>query len=256
MEFNIRFKRDLADIFYLGENNASSTLRRELNLDSNNVFRKNLIVDLEGEELEIPVIARIHCETILTSLFREEKITPEMPQQVQKIVLPLYDNTYSITKRTFDSVIRQFFAGVSFSDRLQKIITVKGEVYYGGKGIILDKDLAPILLCTLKARKGYGEYINTITYYRPVCHISPKVFTEPTSLMNKGIIKRVIPFYTTENITIPDFYMYRNVTRSSTVEIIIDDFSRFFVEPVKPTPSTCSNEILNQCLVDNLDDIG
>lgn len=256
MEFSIRFKRDLANIFYLGENNASSTLRGELSLDSNNVFRKNLIVDLEGEELEIPVIARIHCETILTSLLREEKITPEMPQQVQKIVLPLYDNTYSITKRTFDSIIRQFFAGVRFSDRLQKITTAKGEVYYGGKGIILDKDLAPILLCTLKARKGYGEYMNTITYYRPVCHISPKVFTESTSLMNKGIIKRVIPFYTTENVTLPDTYMCRCATRSSTVEIIIDDFSRFFVEPVKPTPSTCSNEILNQCLVDNLDDIG
>lgn len=247
MEFSIRFKSDLANIFYLGENEASSRLREELNLDSNNVFRKNLIVDLEGEELEIPVIARIHCETILT--------TPEIPQQVQKIVLPLYDNLYSITKRTFDSVIRQFFAGVSFSDRLQKITTAKGEVYYGGKGIILDKDLAPILLCTLKARKDYGEYMNTITYYRPVCHISPKVFTESTSLMNKGIIKRVIPFYTTENVALPDSYMCRSAIRSSTVEIIIDDFSRFFVEPVKPTPSTCSNEILNQCLVDNLDDI-
>ena len=250
MEFNIRFKKDLADIFRLVENDASSTLRGELNLDSNNVFRKNLIVDLEGEELEIPVIARIHCETILTSL-----ITPEMPQQVQKIVLPLYDNIYPIKKRTFDSVIRQFFAGVRFSDRLQKITTAKGEVYYGGKGIILDKDLAPILLCTLKARKGYGEYMNTITYYRPVCHISPKVFTESTSPMNKGIIKRVIPFYTTENVTLPNSYMCRSATISSTVEIIIDDFSRFFVEPVKPTPSTCSNEILNQCLVDNLDDI-
>lgn len=250
MEFSIRFKRDLADIFHLGENNASSTLRGELNLDSNNVFRKNLIVDLEGEELEIPVIARIHCETILTSL-----ITPEIPQQVQKIVLPLYDNIYPTTKRTFDSIIRQFFAGVRFNDRLQKITTAKGEVYYGGKGIILDKDLAPILLCTLKARKGYGEYMNTITYYRPVCHISPKVFTESTSLMNKGIIKRVIPFYTTENVTLPNPYICRSATRSSTVEIIIDDFSRFFVEPVKPTPSTCSNEILNQCLVDNLDDI-
>ena len=250
MEFSIRFKRDLADIFRLGENDASSTLRGELNLDSNNVFRKNLIVDLEGEELEIPVIARHHCETILTSL-----ITPEMPQQVQKIVLPLYDNIYSTTKRTFDSIIRQFFTGVRFSDRLQKITTTKGEVYYGGKGIILDKDLAPILLCTVKARKGYGEYMNTITYYRPVCHISPKVFTESTSLMNKGIIKRVIPFYTTENVTLPDSYMCRSAIRSSTVEIIIDDFSRFFVEPVKPTPSTCSNELLNQCLVDNLDDI-
>ena len=47
MEFNIRFKKDLADIFRLGENDASSTLRGELNLDSNNVFRKNLIFRYE-----------------------------------------------------------------------------------------------------------------------------------------------------------------------------------------------------------------
>ena len=39
------------------------------------------------------------------------------------------------------------------------------------------------------------------------------------------------------------------------VEVVIDDFSKFFITPIAPTPSKCSNGALNKCLNDNIEDI-
>ena len=61
-------------------------------------------------------------------------------------LLPLYDNAPSQECRTFDSIITQLFT-VGYGKRLQKVTTNKGEVYYGGKGIIFDESYTPLLLC-------------------------------------------------------------------------------------------------------------
>ena len=50
-------------------------------------------------------------------------------------------------------------------------------------------------------------------------------------------------------------YKFKEKFESEKVKVIIDNFDRFFIKPVKPTPSTCSNDILNKCLVDNIEDI-
>ena len=34
-----------------------------------------------------------------------------------------------------------------------------------------------------------------------------------------------------------------------------DNFDKFFIEPIKPTPSACFNDTLNECLIDNIEDI-
>ena len=130
-------------------------------------------------------------------------------------------------------------------------------MYYGGKGIILDGNFNPLLLCTLLARIVKEEGGDVLTYYRPVCHINPKVFIESDKLVNKGIIKKLIPYYSNYDTCFPRGIRRNtnNDPESEKVKVIIDDFSHLFIEPVKPTPSSCSNESLNQCLVDNVEDI-
>ena len=59
--------------------------------------------------------------------------------RIKRIILPLYDNAPSQERRAFDSIIAQLFTNVGYGKRLQKITTSKGEVYYGGKGIIFDE---------------------------------------------------------------------------------------------------------------------
>lgn len=249
MEFSTRFARGVISVFNSSECNNPTQLERELSLDSNNVFRRSLIIEV-NDEIEIPVIAREHFEDLVL-----EKINYPLAVGTKRIILSLYDNALSQERRTFDSIIMQMFNNVRFDMRLQKITTNKGEVYYGGKGIIFDESYAPLLLCTLAARKAYTEESsNNIVYYRPVCHVSPKVFLESDKLINKGIIKKLIPFYTSKEVSFPNC-MFGVNPESKKVKVIVDNFDKFFIEPIKPTPSAITNDALNECLIDNMDDI-
>ena len=249
MEFSIRFAHGVRSVFNSSDCNNPTQLERELSLDSNNVFRRSLIIEV-NDEMEIPVIAREHFEDLVL-----EKINYPLAVGTKRIILPLYDNAPSQERRTFDSIIVQMFNNVRFDMRLQKITTNKGEVYYGGRGIIFDESYAPLLLCTLTARKVHTEESgNSMVYYRPVCHVSPKVFLESDKLINKGIIKKLIPFYTSKEVSFPNYRFGVN-PESKKVKVVVDNFDKFFIEPIKPTPSATTNDALNECLIDNMDDI-
>ena len=250
MEFNPRFARNVRSVFISSDSAGPSQLEMNLSLDSNNVFRRSLIIEVNDDEVEIPVIAREHFEQIVSDNMAYPTI-----MGIKRIILPLYDNAPSQERRTFDSIIAQLFTNVGYGERLQKITTSKGEVYYGGKGIIFDESYAPLLLCTLTARKVHTEEDgDNMVYYRPVCHVSPKVFLESDKLINKGIIKKLIPFYTSREVSLPDYKFGVN-PESKKVKVVVDNFDKFFIEPIKPTPSATTNEALNECLIDNIDDI-
>ena len=251
MEFSPRFLY-LMSVFDSNESDNPNQLGENLSLDSNNVFRRSLVIEVNDDEVEIPVIARRHFEKLVS-----DNITYSAIMGIKRIILPLYDNAPSLEKRTFDSIITQLFTNVGYNKRLQKITTSKGEVYYGGKGIIFDESYTPLLLCTLTARNVHTEGNgNTMVYYRPVCHISPKVFLESDKLINKGIIKKLIPYYTSRNAGFPrNSYRFSSNPENKKVKVIVDNFDKFFIKPIKPTPSATTNDALNECLIDNMDDI-
>jgi hypothetical protein len=227
MEFSIRWARDVSSVFNSIIFNDPIQLKRELSLDSNNVFRRSLIVEVNDDEVEIPVIAREYFERLVSANMAYPAIV-----RIKRIILPLYDNAPSRGRRTFDSIIAQLFTNVDYGERLQKITTGKGEVYYGGKGIIFDESYAPLLLCTLTARKVHTEEGgNSMVYYRPVCHVSPKVFLESNKLINKGIIKKLIPYYTSRDINFPrnDYSFISNPVEDRKVKVIVDNFNKFFI---------------------------
>lgn len=252
MEFNPRFTRNVMGVFSSSESGNPERLEMNLSLDSNNVFRRSLVIEVNNDEVEIPVIARAHFEALVSYNMANPTIIG-----TKRIILPLYDNTPSQERRTFDSIISQLFTDVGYGKRLQKIITNKGEVYYGGKGIIFDESYTPLLLCTLTARSVHTEDDgNTMVYYRPVCHVSPKVFLESDKLINKGIIKKLIPCYTSRDVNFPiNNHRFSSNPENKKVQVIVDNFDKFFVEPIKPTPSATTNDALNECLIDNMDDI-
>ena len=252
MEFNPRFVYNVTGVFSSVDGFLGSELRRELSLDSNNVFRRNLVVEINDDEVEIPVIAREHFEKLVS-----DNLAYPITTRIQKIILPLYNNAPDQEIRTFNGIIKQLFTNIGYNSRLQKITTSKGEVYYGGKGIIFDESYTPLLLCTLTAKSVHTEdNKNTMVYYRPVCHISPKVFLESDKLINKGIIKKLIPCYTNRDIDFPRInYRFSSNPEDKRVKVIVDNFDKFFIEPIKPTLSTCPNDALNECLIDNIEDI-
>lgn len=257
MEFSARFVYEMTMPFCFPQSiHSNPSLANNLTLDSNNVFSKSLVIDSTGDDIEIPSIARAHYESII-----RDSLTYS---NVEKTILSLYTNCSSQSRRTFNSIMREFFCLVSFNQRLLKVTTSKGETYYGGCGLILDEGFNPLLMCGLKARKRITEDDGcigvSIQYYRAICRVSPAVFAEPNKLINKGIIKNLIPLYTTMDIdfSIASPIASPNISNnpdSRKVEVIIDDFSKFFITPIAPTPSKCSNDALNKCLNDNIEDI-
>lgn len=259
MEFNITFIRNANNVFISYDSGSSADqLIKELSLENNNVFNRFLVTKVGGDEIEVPAIARIHIEQATYDV-----MSPHIgASRIQTVVLPLYENSVPQERRTFDSFIGQFFATTDYNRRLQKITSSKGEVYYGGRGLIFDDKYNPLIMCTLKARKQVQEDGTfRMAYFKPVIYVNPIVFTEPDKLINKGIIKKIIPYYTGGGILFPSA-MNRlfcidseNNQESRKAMVIIDNPNRFFIKPTMPKPQSCTTESLNECLVNNVDDI-
>lgn len=259
MEFNTTFIRDANSVFTSYDNDSGEDqLIKELSLENNNVFNRFLVTKVGSDEIEVPVIAREHIEQAVSDV-----MSPHTgASRIQTVVLPLYENSVPQERRTFDSFIRQFFVTTNYSRRLQKITSNKGEVYYGGKGLIFDGRYNPLIMCTLKARKQVQESGTFgMAYFKPVIYVNPIVFTEPNKLINKGIIKKIIPYYTGRGISFPNTRHSlfcidsENNQESRKAMVIIDNPNRFFIKPTMPKPQSCTTESLNECLVNNVDDI-
>ena len=253
MEYNWRYKNTLMGVFLRYDNTAVNNVDNiETTLDNHNAFNRLFVIDVSSDEIEVPVFARYVVESVV-----RDKL--EFPHTIHtsKIVIPMYVNSHTQSRRTADSIVVEFFSRVNFNQRLQKVITNKGEVYYGSKGIILDKDFNILLLCTLACRRMEYRGRQVMSYYKPIIHVSPQVFLKGEGLIDKSILKKIIPFYLSQNIcqtcTNPDFVS--DIPEGTKPQILIDDVSKLIENPVKPTPQKYSDDVLNQILADNADDV-
>lgn len=217
------FIQVMQDMFH---GSASSSTSMVLQLDKHSLYSKNLVVNLDNKELPILCI----------DAFRG-KYTHET-------VLPLYQKRETLNKRTFNSALKVLFSG-DYTDGLVKVVTNKGEIYYGGRGLILDEHFNPVIMFTVR-------FISEFTYDKIICRINPKVFLEPDKLIHKGIIKYIIPYM--GEYTVP-LWINRVYLNSRSSQVIIENFNDWFVSPTKPEPSESINDSLNECLVDSIEDV-
>ena len=253
MEYNWRYRITLMGVF---NGNTDTVIHNvtniETTLDNHNAFNRLFIIDVSSDEIEVPVFAKSAVESVVRDRLKFPYVS-----HVNKIIIPMYVNTYNQSRRTADSIVNDFFSRVTFSHRLQKVTTNKGEVYYGGKGIILDKDLNILLLCTIVCRRMEHGGRQVMSYYKPIVHISPQLFLEDKGLLGKSILKKIIPFYVSHSIDgiYTHAYFSDNIPIGTKPQILIDDVSKFIESPIKPTPQKCSDDVLNQILIDNIDDV-
>ena len=252
MEYSWRYENTLMRVFLRYDDTVvSDVINIETTLDNHNAFNRLFVIDVSSDEIEVPVFAR----SVVESVVRDKLELPYT--HTSKIVIPMYVNTYNQSRRTADSIVNDFFSIVNFNQRLQKVTTNKGEVYYGGKGIILDKDFNILLLCTIVCRRMEHGDGQVMSYYKPVIHVSPQVFLRGEGLVNKSILKKIIPFYVFHNIGSVRTHAYfrSDIPEGTKPQILIDDVSKFIENPAKPTPQKCSDDVLNQILADNVDDV-
>ena len=253
MEYNRRYTYTLTRVFFgCDSTSVANVTNMETTLDKHNAFNRLFVIDVSLDEIEVPVFARYSVESVIRNKFEFPSI-----KYVDKIVIPMYVNTPNQSRRTADSIVNNFFLNTNFNHRLQKVTTNKGEVYYGGKGIILDKDFNILLLCTIVCKKIEYRGGQVMSYYKPMIHVSPQVFLKGESLICKSILKKIIPFYVSHDIDSVTTHAYfrSDIPEGTKPQILIDDVNKFIENPTKPTPQKCSDEVLNQLLMDNVDDV-
>lgn len=252
MEYSWRYKNTLTEVFLRCDNTiVGDVTNTETTLDNHNAFNRLFVIDVSSDEIEVPAFARSVVENVVSDKLQFPHIT-----HTSKIVIPMYVNTLNQSRRTADSIVNVFFSRVNFNQRLQKVTTNKGEVYYGGKGIILDNDFNILLLCTIVCKRMEDGGRQMMSYYKPIIHVSPQVL-RGEGLIAKSILKKVIPFYLSHNIYSVNTYNYFrcDIPEGTKPQILIDDVSKFIENPAKPTPQKCSDDMLNQILVDYADDV-
>lgn len=260
MAISVQLNRQLHDIFLnRGTIQFPDYIRPHLAFENNNVFNLFLKVDISGPEIDVPLMCKNKVEDGLLDNFN-------YPNSLKEVAVTLFENSYPQSRRTANAIFKTFQMN-GRKDRLMKITTNTGEVYYGGDGYILDKDYNLLILYTL-----HGVMEDRILHYKTGrIYVNPKVFVS-NGIVEKGIIKTVIPAFVQKgiridtsnigataqeiNVSIRNSNGFVVQVTSPLPEIIVADVTnRFIVKPKKPTPSTFNNEAMNDYLLEHLDEV-
>lgn len=259
MAISVQLNRQLHDVFLnRGAIQFPDYIRPNLAFENNNVFNLFLRVDISGPEIDVPLMWKYKVEEGLLSNYNQ-------PNSLKEMAVALFENSHPQSRRTANAIFKTFQMNDN-RNRLMKITTNTGEVYYGGNGYILDKDYNLLILYTL-----HGVMEDRILHYKTGrIYVNPKVFVSK-GIVEKGIIKTVIPAFVQEgiivdtnnigvtaqdiNIAIRNQNGFIRVIKPLPEIVVADVTDRFIVKPKKPTPSTFSNEAMNDYLLEHLDEV-
>lgn len=201
----------------------------EVDLDDG-AFPAFLKIDISGDEFEIPYFLKdamieakaSNCDSIIYNLIHG--LTE--------------DGRRSITRRTITTILKSFSeSGNRTATRITKVVTTKGLVYYGCKGLILDGNYNPLLIATIKAKKEDEIY----KFSNPSCKISYRVFENSDNIVEKTIIKQAFPIYGEHPVDYPLNNAFSSSRGSSPVKISVEYLDHLVIKPNQPTIKDVSN---------------
>ena len=155
-------------------------------------------------------------------------------------IIPLFTSSTSINERkTFGPLLKE----LSLIKRIGELNRVKdkdGNLYYGMRGLILNSNLEPLVLSTIRPPRESSATKELIL------RVSPKVFNSD-NVVCKGIQKYLIEYCS----TVSRYFSIVNDFTTMTV-IINNDIDKFIRHAKAPTNINVNEEI-QQLLIDNID---
>ena len=155
-------------------------------------------------------------------------------------IIPLFTSSNSINERkTFGPLLKE----LSLITRIGELNRVKdkdGNLYYGMRGLILNSNLEPLVLSTIRSHRELSATKEIIL------RVSPKVFNSD-NVVCKGIQKYLIEYCS----TVSRYFSIVNDFTTMTV-IINNDIDKFIRHAKAPTNINVNEEI-QQLLIDNID---
>ena len=228
-----------------------------VNYSSHTVFPLFFRVSLQGNKIELPILAKGCVQDYLLARLEDRS----NPLRRRDIIMPFPTAEYNYTPyRTADALIRNL---VEFSSSREYMYlgtkTNKGEAYYGCNGTIFNKDMVPLIFNVIEC-----EIVgNTLAYKRVKSYIHPSVFYSD-GLVEKCIANKIIPFVMQNGVDVRPYdsrvvnnISYVNIggVRKTIPELSVANVAdRFFCKPILPSV-TYSDDNINDMLNRNIDDI-
>ena len=155
-------------------------------------------------------------------------------------IIPLFTSSTSINERkTFGPLLKE----LSLIKRIGELNRVKdkdGNLYYGMRGLILNSNLEPLVLSTIRPPRESSATKELIL------RVSPKVFNSD-NVICKGIQKYLIEYCSTVS------RYFSIVIGFTTMTVIINNNIDKFIRRAKAPTNINVNEEIQQLLVNNID---
>lgn len=177
----------------------------------NRMFGTSINLNIVDGKVECPtfIIGRLYVNIPASTL-----------DTFNSICVPLYSKI-SKNIKTISSVITTGFDKVQWNSRLMKVIMPNEEIYYINKGIILDKNMDPIIVYT------WDYNVENKTYDNPKVYINPNVFTKIDLPLYKDIINKFIPVLMTEGFTAYGYNRYSegvSTHSAGSIKVIFEEY--------------------------------
>ena len=155
-------------------------------------------------------------------------------------IIPLFTSSTNINERkTFGPLLKELSL-IKRIGELNRVRDKDGNLYYGMKGLILNSNLEPLVLSTIRLPRESSAAKELIL------RVSPKVFNSD-NVVCKGIQKYLIEYCSTVS-------RYSSIVNGfTTMTVIINNDIDKFIRHVKAPTSINVNEEIQQLLVDNID---
>ena len=155
-------------------------------------------------------------------------------------IIPLFTSSTSINERkTFGPLLKELSL-IKAAGELNRVRDKDGNLYYGMRGLILNSNLEPLVLSTIRPPRESSATKELIL------RVSPKVFNSD-NVVCKGIQKYLIEYCS----TVSRYFSIVNDFTTMTV-IINNDIDKFIRHAKAPTNINVNEEI-QQLLIDNID---
>lgn len=178
---------------------------------------------------------------ITNHIFNGEVIESPIYNSVSlREIIPLFTSSTGINERkTFGPLLKELSL-IKRAGELNRVRDKDGNLYYGMRGLILNSNLEPLVLSTIRPSRESSATKELIL------RVSPKVFNSD-NVVCKGIQKYLIEYCSTVS-------RYFSIVRDfTTMTVIINNDIDKFIRHVKAPTNINVNEEIQQLLVDNID---
>ena len=226
-------KRYIDNLYSAVTANCYSVLQSpSLGTENMNPYRVIVEANIKKEvDIEIPTVLKASLD------YLPRNIAGEILQKKHRIGIAVPLNSRNNIVSGNNTLIKELFSLLTLSK-----VSCKDQIYYGCKGIAFDSYMKMLLMIN----KCYKvENFKLVPTKKIIVHVSPKVFIDRSSTLEKHIINRVILAFLSED----NYYGFQY-----EVEVKIDD-AKEFIRAVHPPQDRDMNEALNNLLEDNVNSL-